>query len=103
MLADLAHERGLSIGLKNDLDQVADLVDHFDFAINEECCQYEECDAAGTVRPTPARPCSTAEYELDPADFCPDARARGLQLDAASARASTPGATPADQSCASSP
>ena len=43
MLADLAHERGLSIGLKNDLDQVADLVDHFDFAINEQCFQYQEC------------------------------------------------------------
>jgi hypothetical protein len=44
-LAAEAHARGLSIGLKNDLDQVADLVDHFDWALNEECMQYDECEA----------------------------------------------------------
>lgn len=43
MLARLAHERGLSIGLKNDLDQVADLVDDYDFAVNEQCMEYNEC------------------------------------------------------------
>ena len=43
-LAQLAHERGLSIGLKNDLDQVADLVDDFDFAVNESCEEYDECE-----------------------------------------------------------
>jgi hypothetical protein len=42
-LARQAHEKGLLIGLKNDLMQVDDLVDHFDFAINEECHQYLEC------------------------------------------------------------
>jgi hypothetical protein len=77
MLADLAHERGLSIGLKNDLDQVPDLVDHFDFAINEQCFQYDECaELAPFVRAGKA--VFTAEYELDPADFCPDARAAGF-------------------------
>jgi hypothetical protein len=43
-LAAEAHARGLSIGLKNDLDQVEDLVDHFDWALNEECFGYDECD-----------------------------------------------------------
>jgi len=43
-LAQKAHERGLSIGLKNDLDQVQDLVHDFDWAINEQCAQYNECD-----------------------------------------------------------
>ena len=77
MLADLAHERGLSIGLKNDLDQVADLVDEFDFAVNEQCFQYEECDRlAPFVRAGKA--VFTAEYELEPADFCPAARAAGF-------------------------
>ncbi len=51
MLADLAHERGLSIGLKNDLDQVADLVDHFDFAINEAVLPVPGVPPAGPVRP----------------------------------------------------
>ena len=42
-LATEAHARGLSIGLKNDLDQVGDLLDAFDWALNEECAAYDEC------------------------------------------------------------
>ena len=42
-LASAAHARGLSVGLKNDLDQVADLVGDFDWALNEQCFQYSEC------------------------------------------------------------
>lgn len=42
-LAEQAHTRGLSVGLKNDLDQVAALVDDFDWALNEECVAYDEC------------------------------------------------------------
>jgi len=34
-----------SVGLKNDLAQVAALEPSFDFAINEQCCQYKECGA----------------------------------------------------------
>lgn len=44
-LADLAHDRGLAFGLKNDLDQVAQLEPHADFAVNESCRRYDECDA----------------------------------------------------------
>lgn len=43
-LAREAHARDLSIGLKNDVDQVKDLVTHFDWALNEECYEYNECD-----------------------------------------------------------
>ncbi|MEQ3633421.1 endo alpha-1,4 polygalactosaminidase [Thalassolituus sp.] len=43
-LANAAHERGLAIGLKNDLAHVDDLIDYFDFAVNEECFEYDECD-----------------------------------------------------------
>jgi hypothetical protein len=43
-LAAAAHERGLAAGLKNDLGQIPELVRHFDFAINEQCFQYRECD-----------------------------------------------------------
>ena len=42
-LATEAHARGLSIGLKNDLDQVGDLLGAFDWALNEECAAYDEC------------------------------------------------------------
>ena len=43
-LADAAHERGLAVGLKNDLEQVAELAPSFDFAVNEQCVKYRECD-----------------------------------------------------------
>ncbi len=43
-LADSAHGLGLAVGLKNDLGQIADLVDSFDFAVNEECFSYSECE-----------------------------------------------------------
>ena len=36
-LAAEAHARGLSIGLKNDPDQVADLLPDFDWALTEDC------------------------------------------------------------------
>ncbi len=43
-LAKESHRRELSVGLKNDLDQVDDLVGSFDWALNEECLAYDECD-----------------------------------------------------------
>lgn len=43
MIATEAHKRGLSIGLKNDLLQISDLADLYDFAINESCLAYSEC------------------------------------------------------------
>ena len=43
-LADTAHGLGLAVGLKNDLEQVAELAPSFDFAVNEQCVKYRECD-----------------------------------------------------------
>jgi hypothetical protein len=42
-LANAAHERGLSVGLKNDGEQASELVGYFDFAIVEQCFEYREC------------------------------------------------------------
>ena len=44
-IANEAHRRGLAVGLKNDLDQIPGLVAYFDFAVNEQCFEYAECDA----------------------------------------------------------
>ncbi|SHF87176.1 endo alpha-1,4 polygalactosaminidase [Streptoalloteichus hindustanus] len=41
-IADLVHERGMAVGLKNDLPQIPELLPHFDFAVNERCVEYEE-------------------------------------------------------------
>lgn len=42
-IANEAHIRNLSVGLKNDLDQVVELVDYYDFSVNEQCFEYSEC------------------------------------------------------------
>lgn len=44
-IADQAHARGLSVGLKNDLDQSKTLEPYFDWALNEQCKEYDECDS----------------------------------------------------------
>jgi hypothetical protein len=43
LLAREAHARGLSVGLKNDLEQVPALLADFDWALNEECLEFDEC------------------------------------------------------------
>ncbi len=60
-LADAAHERGLAVALKNDLEQIGELVDWFDFAVNESCERYNECD---TLQPflDAGKPVLHAEY-----------------------------------------
>lgn len=43
-IANEAHKRALSVGLKNDLEQIVKLEPYFDFSINEQCHEYNECD-----------------------------------------------------------
>lgn len=43
-LADAAHARGLAVALKNATGLIPQLEPHFDFAVNEECFEYGECD-----------------------------------------------------------
>jgi hypothetical protein len=42
-LAAQAHQRGLSVGLKNDADQVLALASKFDFALSESCFFVNNC------------------------------------------------------------
>lgn len=44
-LASEAHARGLGVGLKNGLDIVPEVVADMDFEVNEECLDFDECDA----------------------------------------------------------
>ncbi|ORX49245.1 hypothetical protein BCR36DRAFT_583849 [Piromyces finnis] len=43
-LATEAHNRNMAAGFKNSIELLDDLKDIFDFAINEECNEYNECD-----------------------------------------------------------
>jgi hypothetical protein len=75
-IAAAAHARGLSIGLKNDLDQAATLQPDFDWALNEQCYQYSECDALQPFAQA-GKAVFIAEYDTDPSVFCAQAAASG--------------------------
>jgi hypothetical protein len=76
-LAREAHARGLSIGLKNDLDQIPVLVADFDWALNEQCAEYDECE---TLAPFIAAGKAVLQVEYGgsarAAQICPAANAR---------------------------
>lgn len=60
-LAAEAHARGLAIGLKSDVDQLDELVNDVDFAVNEQCHEYDECDGYA-VFIARGKPVFNAEY-----------------------------------------
>jgi hypothetical protein len=79
-LAEAAHERGLAIAMKNDPDQVEDLVDLYDFAITEDCFEWNWC---GEMSPfvDQNKAVLAAEYTDTGARlsrFCPKAEALGF-------------------------
>jgi len=88
-LADEAHARGLSVGLKNDLEQVQQLVAKFDWALNEECFKYDECSML-----TPFVQAGKAAFNVEytpstKSEVCPqatslklDSQIKNLDLDA---------------------
>lgn len=83
-LAREAHARGLAVGLKNDLDQVRSLVAVYDFAVNEQCHEYDECEA---LKPfiTAGKPVFNIEYaatflqDLGFTALCQDSKQRNFR------------------------
>jgi hypothetical protein len=75
-LAAIAHSHGLSVGLKNDLDQLTALQDTFDFAINEQCAQYKECSAYDAWTAA-GKAVVEVEYRGRAPVYCADAAAHG--------------------------
>jgi hypothetical protein len=76
-VANAAHTRGLSIALKNDLDQVPDLVPYYDWAVNEQCHQYDECDLLLPFSAS-GKAVMQIEYKGRKSTFCPAANARNF-------------------------
>ena len=72
-LANEAHRRGLSAGLKNDLEQAPRLVRHFDWALAEQCVEYRECDR---LRPfvRAGKAVLAVEYSTPLVRLCAEAR-----------------------------
>ncbi len=64
LIANEAHLRDLSVGLKNDLDQINELESYFDFAVNEQCFEYTQCDKLSPFIDN-GKPVLQAEYKQD--------------------------------------
>jgi hypothetical protein len=76
-IANEAHRRGLAVGLKNDAEQVPQLVPYFDFAVVEQCFQFRECDRYLPFVEA-GKAVFVAEYRVPPARFCRRSRRLGL-------------------------
>ncbi|KPL81983.1 endo alpha-1,4 polygalactosaminidase [Herpetosiphon geysericola] len=79
-LANEAHSRGLSIGLKNDSEQVDELLAYYDWALTEDCFDQGWC---GELSPFIAagKPVFAIEYTdtgAQTSQFCPQARQLGI-------------------------
>ncbi|HEY8480756.1 MAG TPA: endo alpha-1,4 polygalactosaminidase [Spirillospora sp.] len=83
-LANEAHARGLSAGLKNDIRQLETLRPYFDWALNEECWAKRECTGEQTgghgydAWIAAGKPVFNVEYDLDPGSFCDRANAQNF-------------------------
>ena len=84
-IANGAHERDLTMALKNDVEQIAELLAYFDLSVNEQCHEFDEC---ALLQPfvTNGKPVFNAEYEdrlvSDAAErdrVCAAARAQNLR------------------------
>jgi hypothetical protein len=81
-IADLAHSMGMTIGLKGDIAQVADLWSSFDWTLNEQCFEFDECEDLHTYFVANGKAVFQVEYDdpfsghkADPATFCARANA----------------------------
>jgi hypothetical protein len=73
-IANLAHGFGLGVALKNDTDQVVPLLKWFDFALVEQCFEFEECSAYSPFI-VAGKAVFEVEYNLSTSKFCAKAQA----------------------------
>eukprot|EP01084_Bolivina_argentea_P315163 545969_1 len=78
-LSTEAHARDLAIGLKNDLEQIEDLIDFFDFAVNEECNPWNECYQLLNFTQND-KAVFGVEYETKVTDFCENMNAMNFDF-----------------------
>jgi hypothetical protein len=78
-IAREARARGLAVGLKNDVAQLDALEPDFDFAVNEQCHEYNECGGY-RVFTSRGKPVFNAEYK---SRWVNDAAARNAMCSAA--------------------
>lgn len=77
-VARQAHRRGLSVGMKNGIESIdRDTVAAFDWALNEECFQYRECNVL-TPFVRAGKAVFQVEYLLPTIAFCRKASRLGF-------------------------
>lgn len=76
-IAEIAHARGLSVGLKNDVDQSTELEPYFDWNLNEQCFQYNECDTLKAFTDA-GKAVFNTEYSLATSQFCSKANSMNI-------------------------
>ena len=72
-LANLAHQHGLTVALKNDVGQLSGLATYFDYAVNEQCQQYNECTGYTANFINAGKTVFQVEYKLATSNFCTNA------------------------------
>ena len=78
-LADYAHAQGKQIGLKNALEIIYDVLVNMDWAVNEECYQWNECSLLNQVI-SDGKPVFQIEYggQSKADQICPLSNAAGF-------------------------
>jgi hypothetical protein len=73
-LANLAHAHGMTAALKNNLGQRTALLPYFDYAVNEQCHQFDECgEYAAWI--AAGKAVFSVEYRIGRRRFCDAANA----------------------------
>lgn len=78
-LSQQAHALDLAIALKNAVELVPELVNDFDFVINESCYAYKECDIYRLFRQQ-GKAVFIAEYRSYSSNMCSKAASAGYRL-----------------------
>ncbi|CAN0273158.1 unnamed protein product, partial [Scytosiphon promiscuus] len=75
-----AHDRNLSVGLRNDWLQLADLAESFDWALSEDCLIQGECEGYKTNFVAAGKAVMDVEYLQFDLAFCDNVTASGLDI-----------------------
>ena len=76
-IANTAHSYGLSVSLKNNLEQIPELVQYFDYAVNEQCLEYNECNLLKPFTQS-GKPVFHIEYSGKIANICAATKSLGF-------------------------
>lgn len=66
MIAELGHKYGLSVGLKGNTSETGELVDYFDWTLNEQCWEFDECDLVYNSFVVHSKAAFNVEYDASP-------------------------------------